>query len=78
MPRGWLTFPLGRGFRLGISGSRTWLSMPIFGTGIRYGLSLPLRRRRSDTVKIKEIGRPKPTEPQTGKGRMPGALADDR
>jgi hypothetical protein len=32
--RGWLTFPLIRGFRLGISPSRSWLSFPLFG-GIR-------------------------------------------
>jgi hypothetical protein len=27
---GWLTFPLGRGLRLGVSPTRSWLSFPLF------------------------------------------------
>ena len=48
--RGWLSFPLGRGFRLGISPSRSWLSFPIFG-GI---VSATLNRDLDGTRRVLE------------------------
>jgi hypothetical protein len=71
--RSWLSFPLGRGFRLGISPSRSWLSFPIFG-GIRGGVSIPhTKRRRKYAIKVKEVGAPKIRTT----GQMPGALVDE-
>ena len=60
--RGWLSFPLGRGFRLGISPTRSWLSIPLFG-GIRGGVSVPLRRRKYTCVRIEPAAPPKPRRP---------------
>jgi hypothetical protein len=70
MPRGWLTFPIAKGIRLGISPTRSWLSFPLFG-GIRSGVSIPIRRRKYTRVLI--VPSPQLSKP----GRMPGALVDD-
>jgi len=74
----WLTFPLGRGFRFGISPRRSRLGFPI-SLGIRGGVSIPhtKRYRRKYAIKVKEIGRPTPAEAPKIRGRMPGALVDD-
>jgi hypothetical protein len=69
----WLTFPLGRGFRFGISPRRSRLGFPI-SLGIRGGVSIPhTKRRRKYAIKVKEIGAPKIRTT----GRMPGAMVDD-
>jgi hypothetical protein len=65
--RGWLTFPLARGFRIGISPTRSWLSFPLF-RGIRGGVSVPVRKPRR---------RPKSPTVPPAPGRMPGAYCDD-
>jgi hypothetical protein len=67
----WLTFPLGRGFRFGISPRRSRLGFPI-SLGIRGGVSIPHTKRRKYAIKVKEIGAPK-----IRTGQMPGALVDE-
>jgi hypothetical protein len=74
--RGWITLPLFGRLRLGLSPTRSWLSFPIFG-GIRGGVSLPLRRRKTYTLKIKEVGRPSVDATKIRPGLMPGAMVDD-
>jgi hypothetical protein len=79
MLRGWLSFPLGRGLRLGVSSSRTWLSFPIF-RGIRGGVSVPLRKRRAPRRIAAETPSSYPTKsaaPRNAGGEMPGAMAYD-
>jgi hypothetical protein len=69
---GWLTFPIVKGVRLGISPSRTWLSFPILN-GIRGGVSVPVRRKRHARREAAPAGAPKLLRTD----RMPGSYIDD-
>jgi hypothetical protein len=69
--RPWLTFPLGRGFRIGVSPFRTWLSFPLI-RGVRGGVSIPIRKPRR-----RALPPPLPVVPPPLPGLMPGDYAND-
>jgi hypothetical protein len=70
--RGWLTFPLARGFRIGVSPTRSWISLPLF-RGLRGGLSVPIRQPRRRQASPP----PSTVVPPALPGRMPASYVDD-